>query len=83
MLKNRNKKLKNRVLESRKELKKLNVFKPIDKFARKFPSYVNGIDKKEKEKSINRLRNLFYCKVFDEDFTAHLESFVEFKKVNK
>lgn len=81
-MKDRNKKLKDRVEQCKKALAELGVKKPLDKFVRKFPKYSEGSTEEEKNKAKNRVRNLFYCKAFDEDFTKHLESFVEFTKSN-
>ncbi|QQV91454.1 hypothetical protein M1M25_gp023 [Tenacibaculum phage Gundel_1] len=81
-MQDRNKKLKDRVINCREKLSNLEIKKPLVKFARKYPRYVKGSTSKEKEKSKTRLRNLFYCKAFDEDFTKHLEVFVEITKTN-
>lgn len=78
----RNIKLKDRVDDCRKKLTELKVKRPLVKFARKYPRYVQGVTQEEKDKAKMRLRNLFYCKVFDEDFTKHLEVFVQITKTN-
>ncbi len=73
----RNKKLKNRVLKAREDLSNLDVKKPVDEFSVIYPEYIKGADSKEKIKAKTRLRNLFYCKTFDEDFTRKIELFVK------
>lgn len=81
-MQDRNKKLKDKVDHCREQLTKLEVKRPLVNFARKYPIYIQGKTNEEKLKSKTRLRNLYYCKSFDEDFTKHLEAFVQFTKNN-
>lgn len=73
-MKDRNKKLKKRVESVKKELKSLQIKNPMHFFVLKNPEYV-GDEHRE-----HRLKNLWYCKVFDEDFTKKIEAFLTFQK---
>ena len=63
--------LKERVLKAREELKEIGVKMPRYYFTLKFPKYSNEPD---------RLDNLYYVKIEEEQFTKELESFVQYKK---
>ncbi|WP_439132387.1 hypothetical protein [Polaribacter sp.] len=73
-MKERNKKLKKRVEFVKKELDSLQIKNPKHFFGLKNPEYLGDNHKEE------RLKNLWYCRVFDEDFTKKMESFLTFKK---
>ena len=79
----RNKKLKDRVVRCRTTLNALKIKQPLDKFARKYPRYIQGENEEAKLKAKTRLRNLFYSKAFDEEFTNHLEVFTQQTKNKK
>lgn len=82
-MRKRNEILKKRVEKCREELKSLGVKKQLYAFALKYPKYIGGNTKEEKEKSKFRLENLWYCRAFDETFTESLEAFVKFKETQK
>jgi hypothetical protein len=63
--------IKQRVKTCRNEIKKLGVKAARFYFVLKYPEY----------NSQNRLDNLWFGKIEDEDFTIKLEAFTEFKKV--
>jgi hypothetical protein len=64
--------LNSRVLDCRIRLRSMGVKMPRHFFTLKYPEYRGDDDK---------LNNLWYGKIDDDDFTSKLESFTEFKKV--
>jgi hypothetical protein len=64
--------LKRRVLDCRSILQKLGVKMPRHFFTLKYPEYNSDEDK---------LNNLWYGKIENDDFTNKLESFTKFKEV--
>lgn len=76
----RNKKLKQRVLSCKKILDGLNIKNARVDFAKKYPKYYSSNILTDTSDLKDRLNNLWYCKVFDEDFTKNLESFTKFKQ---
>ena len=59
----------NRVMKSRSKLAEIGVKSARYYFNRKFPEYRD-----------DKLNNLWYCKITDEDFTKKLESFTKYKQ---
>lgn len=68
-MRDRNRKLKIRVLAARKKMDDKGLGSQKKNFAMNFDSH--GSHDSE------RLNNLFYCRAFDEDFTKDLEAFAE------
>jgi hypothetical protein len=68
--------LKLRVLQARSDLQEIGADKRAQHyFCLKYPEY-----KPVTESDYHRLRNLWYGKVAEEDFTKKLEAFVTFQK---
>ena len=79
-MKDRNKKLKLRVEKVRNTFKSLGFNDQKKEFVMKYPEFVSHKNKEEESSKRERLNNLWYCRVFDEDFTKKLEAFVLFKE---
>jgi hypothetical protein len=77
------KNLKKRVKACRNQMKELKALRFY--FVLKYPQYAPK--NSEDTEAINRLDNLWYGKVLDEEFTEKLEAFTKFKltqyKINK
>ena len=79
-MKDRNKKLKLRVEKARERLDALNIKSQKHDFGLKYQEYLSDKDVHDRSSKRERLNNLWYCRVFDEDFTKKLEAFVLFKE---
>jgi len=66
----KNEELKKRVMDCRSELAEIGVKSARYYFSLKYPEFNN-----------DKLDNLWYCKIEDQDFTEKLESFTTFKRV--
>lgn len=73
-------KLAQRVENCREQLKTMEIKNPKHFFCLKYPEY-KPKDDSDKE-SFNKIDNLYYGKITDEDFTVKLESFVTFNKTH-
>ena len=64
--------LKRRVMICKSKLQHIGVIAPKQYFCLKYSTYKDDI---------NRLDNLWYCKISDEQFVKDLEAFTTFKEV--
>ena len=71
--------LKRRVMTCKGKLQEIGVKSALHYFCLKYPIYK---DEKKKDNISERLRNLWYCKISDEQFVNDLEAFTVFKEVD-